>query len=896
MKKTLKIIGIVLLVIIVLLVTLPFLFKDKIVEKVKEEVNKSLNAKVDFKDVDISIFRSFPDFSLSLDNLQVIGVDEFAKDTLTTIKSFKVTLDIMSVIKGEKMQIEEIILDQPNIHAIVLKNGKANWDIAKPSPEDTSKPAEPTNFKIGLRKFEITNGKVIYDDASTGTLAVIEGLNHTLKGDFTQDVFTMETNTEMANTNVSYGGVKYLSKVNTGIKADLEMDMVKSKYTFKQNEFRLNELVFVLDGWVAMPKGDIDMDLKFGAKQNDFKNFLSLVPGMYTKDFSNVKTSGKLAFDGSAKGIFNDKRMPAFNFNLQINNASFKYPDLPTAVNNILVDLKVSNPDGVLDHTLVNLAKMHLDLGKEPVDAHVVVKTPISDPDIDAWVKANINLANVSSMIPLEPNTKIAGLINADLTAKGRMSSLDQKKYEDFNAAGKVLVTDLIYTSPDVPAGTEIKKMDLTFNPQSARLNAFDAVAGKSDFHAVGALENVIGYVFKDQTIKGSLDFSSSFIDLNEFMKPDDAPAQKEQPKGEEQPAQAPEIPANIDFILTSKITKMLYQDIEINNMSGTITLRDQSVKMSNLKMDMLDGQMVMNGTYLGKEVKQPKVEFDMDIKSFDVQKTAKSFVTVKKMAPVVEKASGKYSTKIAFTGSLDEHMKPVMNTLNGAGNLKTENVVVQGYEPLNKVAEALKYDPIKTVSLNNVNISFKFENGRIAVAPFDLNVGPVKTKIGGTSGFDQSIDYTMNIEMPRSLLGGQANSLINKGVDIANSKGANFTAGEKINLNALIGGTVTKPTVKLDLKEGANKAVDELKDRAKEEINKKKKELEDKARNEADKAKKEAEDRINAEKQKAQAEADRLKREAEEKAKAESERLKKEAEEKAKKEAKDRLKGLFGK
>src|SRR3954464_6472476 len=100
MRKLLKWIGIILLVILVLLITLPLIFKGKIVAKVKEEANKNLNAKVDFGDFSLSLIRSFPDFSLAMENLSVINVAPFEGDTLIYAKDLQVTVDLMSVIRG----------------------------------------------------------------------------------------------------------------------------------------------------------------------------------------------------------------------------------------------------------------------------------------------------------------------------------------------------------------------------------------------------------------------------------------------------------------------------------------------------------------------------------------------------------------------------------------------------------------------------------------------------------------------------------------------------------------------------------------------------------------------------------------------------------------------------
>src|SRR3990170_7564444 len=148
LKKILKWLGIVLLLLIIFIIVAPFIFKDKIIAIAKEEANKQLNAKVDFGEFDLTLFKSFPNFSLSIDKVSVANIGDFQGDTLLSVKNLSATVDLMSVIKGEQYKIRGILLDNPRIHAIVLSNGKANWDITKPDSSKTPAAAsEPTKFK-----------------------------------------------------------------------------------------------------------------------------------------------------------------------------------------------------------------------------------------------------------------------------------------------------------------------------------------------------------------------------------------------------------------------------------------------------------------------------------------------------------------------------------------------------------------------------------------------------------------------------------------------------------------------------------------------------------------------------------------------------------------------------
>ena len=526
MKKALKITGISLVAIIGLLIAAPFLFKDKLVQLVKEQANANLNAKVDFGDFDLTLFSSFPDFRFKINNVSVINVAPFEGDTLAYIKQLSFDLNLMSVISGDKYQINSLILDEPKIKATVLADGRASYDIAK---ADTTKPETPadtsaTKFALKLKEMQINHAHIVYNDIQGSMYAKLVDLNYNLQGDFTQDNFVLSNLLEIAETNFSMSGVGYLSKVKTRFKADIDMNMTSMKFAFKENELNLNDLGLAFDGFVAMPKEDVDMDLKFATKQTEFKSILSLIPSVYSKDFATVQTKGKLTLNGLAKGTMHTSKdgksdkYPSFEINLGIANAMFKYPSLPQAVNDINVDIHVENKKDYLDATTVDVNKFHVNMAGNPVDVWAHVKTPISDPDLAAEIKGVINLASVKEFIPLEKGDNMSGVVKADIVAAGRMSSIDKKEYDKFKMSGSVEIDKMNYKTTTLPYEVILNVVKLNFTNQFVELAAFDALMGKSDIKAQGKIENFMQYIFKDSLIKGNFNVQSNLFDVKELM------------------------------------------------------------------------------------------------------------------------------------------------------------------------------------------------------------------------------------------------------------------------------------------------------------------------------------------------------------------------------------------
>ena len=883
MKKALKIILIVVVVLLAAFIAIPFIFKDKIVARVKAGVNENINAKVDFGDFDLTLFKNFPHLTLKLEKLSVVGIDAFEGDTLAGVGMTAITLDIMSVISGGQIEILGVELDDARLQFLVLEDGKANWDIVKPDTVAASQPEKPTQFKAALNHYSISDGYLVYDDKSLGFNTTIRDFELGGKGDFTQDLFTMKMEMTAAALSLSYGGVGYINEVRSRIQADLEMDMVNSKYTFKQNEFQLNELVLGLDGFVAMPAEDINMDLKFDVKQNDFKTFMSMIPGMYREGFDKVESSGKLAFNGYAKGTYSETTIPGFGITLAIDDGKFRYPDLPAAISNVQVDLKVSNPDGVPDHTLINLEKFHAEIGNDPVDARLVVKTPVSDADIDATIKGRIDLGTVNKLVPLEEGTSMSGIMNANVTAKGKLSTLEKKEFQNFNASGNILLNNFNYKSKDLSQGVIINICELIFNPKNITLNQLDMKTGKTDIRATGWLDNLLTYMFREnEMLKGTLSIKSNVIDFNELM----GNSATSSSPADTTPMEIVEVPENIDFLISAEAGRIYYDDMVLENLTGNVAIRDRSMGINQVNFGMLGGRITMDGLYETKNIKAPNFFFDLNVSQLNIRKTFDTFIAVQKLAPIAKQCTGTYSADFDVRGMLNNRMEPDLNSFTGGGKLATNNVVIENFEPLVKISEALKMEQFKKLEPDDVNLSFKFENGRVNIEPFTTKIDDITAVTQGSNGFDQTIDYNIDMKIPTKMMGSSANNAITGILAKANSKaGTNMSMGNEITVNVKVKGTVTDPVVETGIKDLAKTVAVNVK----EELEAKKKELEDKAKAEAERLKKEAED-------KAKAEAERLKKEAEEKAKKETDKIKKEAEEKIKKQADDKLKDLFGK
>lgn len=829
LKKILKITGITLLVLIAAAVAIPILFKGKITRIIKEQINKNIAAKVDFADVDLSLFRNFPRLAVALDSLRVTGIDEFAEDTLVSVQRINVALDLLSVF-GSEMKIHSIRVDQPRVHAIVHKNGHANWNITLPDTAAAATPATASRpFKMALQRYAVTDGYVSYRDDSSHMSCEISGLNHSGKGDFTSDQFVLQTSTQTAALSFTYGGIPYLIRTRANVGADFNIDNKVNKYTFKVDDLSVNDLKLHTEGFFQLVNDSTyDMDIAFNGPSLDFKSILSLIPAMYTKDFAGIKTSGQASLSGFVKGRYDSKHIPAYHVELGIKDGFFQYPDLPRPVKNINLTLKTDNPDGIPDHTVVDIPRGHIEMEETPFDFRLLMKTPVSDPYIDAAAKGSLDLAKVTQFVKLESGTRLTGVLNADMHARGNLSSIERQQYDKFDAAGTLGLMGFNYASTAYPTPLSLDNVLVTFNPKNVTLNDLKGGYGKTHFQANGVLNNLFAYMMQHKALDGSMVVTADKVDLDQLMGTNTGAttgnttttgAKKDTANAQSGAAAAGEpfiVPANIDFTLRATVGQIHYGTLDLNNVSGNLRIADETVKLENIRAEGLDGVMILNGAYSTRVSKKtPVFAMSYDLQKLDVQKTFYAFNTVQKLMPAGKYIAGKFSSRLTVDGVLGGDMKPDLKTLNGNGNLMLIDGALKDFAPTDKLAQTLHLDQLKDIPVKDIKTTFSFKNGRVVVDPFHVKMKDIDMEVGGSHGFDQTLDYDVAMKLPRSLLGGQANKAMNDLVAAAGSKGVNVKVDEQVALPVKVGGTLTNPVLKMDLKSALSSTTNSLKQQA---------------------------------------------------------------------------------
>lgn len=786
-KKTMKIAGITLGVILLLLLILPFAFQGKLAKLVKEEGNKMLYAQFDFRTLNISLLRNFPSASVSLEDFWLKGTGPFENDTLIQAGELTAAVNLFSLFGDGGYDISRIIVKDTRVHAIVLEDGRPNWDVMKPSP-DAETPEDETaqeTFRIKLQRLSVDNLSVVYDDRQGGVFADLSRLEADCSGDFGSDRTVVDLKMETPSLTCRTGGIPLLNKVSLEADMDVDADLAGGKFTLRENMLRLNAIQLNLDGWLAQTKQGMDMDLRLNTNEVGFKELLSLIPAIYAKDFQDLKTDGKVTLNAFARGSMEgNTKVPQFEVNLDVKDAMFRYPSLPAGVEKINISALVRNAGGPLDATEISVAPFDFVLAGNPFSLNATVKTPVSDPDFHLTARGKLDLGKVKEVYPLD-DMQLNGLVQADLELGGRLSMVEKEQFEQMQAKGSLRLNQMKLVLKDMPP-VDIQQSVFTFSPRYLQLSETTVNIGKNDLTLDSRFENYLGYALKGSTLKGTLNVSSNHLNLNDFMSADTTAAVAEVP-ADTAAMGVIRVPENIDFQMQAAFRELLFDKMTLTDGKGTLLVRNGTVDMRNLSFNTMGGSVTMNGAYAAPQKKQPELNAAFDMRNISFAQAYQDLGLVQQLAPIFAGLKGNFSGNLQIDTPLDATMSPVMSAVQGKGALSTKDLSLSGVKFIDQVADIVKKPSLKEIKVKDLNIDFEIKDGRVTTKPFDLKLGDYNMNLSGSTGLDQTIDYTGKITMP-----------------------ADGIASKLGTVDMTIGGTFTSPKVGIDMASLARNAAEQ--------------------------------------------------------------------------------------
>lgn len=777
------------------LVAVPWLLRDRLVEAFRAELDRQLDATVTFDDVSVGVLRHFPSVTLDVAGLAVHGEGTFEGVPLVELDSLSITVDAWSVVRGERLEVERLAVERPRMHVIFDEEGRSNLDVL-PASDAEAPPAdaEASSFALALREYRVDDLELVFEHRPSALRLRLSDLDHEGSAELdATGAIRATTRTSVAAVDLSQAGVDLLREARVGWDLGFEIDPTGTRVRLLDNGLSLNDLEMVATGEITLADAT-GLDLEVSAPDARIEDLLSLVPAEWGSGLEDLRSQGTVRLGGTIRGAYTDDAWPALDLALQVADASFGWPDLP-GFDRVAVDARIAHPGGDPDLLTLDVPSFRMAVDGQPFGGSFRARHPFSDPEVAADVEGRLDLARLSRALPsLELDA--SGRVDVDLDVAGRASDFAASRVDAVRAEGSVRMTDVVWRSPDQPEPIYVDALAMQVRPEAVDLSEARVRVGASDLAGAGRLEGLPAWWLGEGRLVGRAELTSRSLDLDALGgQPTDAEVAEAEPT---EGSSIFVVPDDVDVALGVDMAQVVYGGRTYEQVHGQLAARDGRLLIEDLQLELFDAQVTLKGEYAASTPDAADVEVSVGVRDLGLPEVMGSFTTLRTLAPVAERATGRIGTDVHLKLRLGPDLTPDLASLLSEGQLQLVGVSLQP-GVLQEVASKLGNDRFRAVDLADSILRYRVDEGRLRVDPTALTLGGVKGTLSGSTGvLDRTLDLRLDLTVPTQAL-----------------KGSGLAAGlvgDQVPVVVRIGGTQDAPKVRVDLGEALGSALDAVK------------------------------------------------------------------------------------
>ena len=731
------------IVLLLLAVSLVFLFKDKIIGASIAEINKYLNAKVDINPaIELSLFEKFPQVALGFKDIKIYESIPGSENLLGKADQLYLTFDFWNIIDGNYV-INKLYLENGEFDLKVNKQGINNYNLLK---KDST---QHSNGKAGLDLTAIYIKNVLVKYSNEENEQYYEVLSHELKASFKlqDDVYLIKLVGPQFVKTIKIHESDYFKEKEIFITSDLEYNNLEKKFTILPTSVKVLQSEFKVVGTYLF-KADNEVNIKIDNDKSDVQTLLSLIPKKYYQNFSSYKSEGEIYFHATIKGKINDNENAAINVDFGCKEASFYHPDLKKKILNATMYGSFTNGNKKNAQTSsLKFENIRFDFDEKMVQGNFMYQN-FTDPLIAFDATGNLNAASILDFYKIPSIKSASGNIDFDIDFKGKFDDFKTREgHSRIEAGGEITLHDITLVPEKHFYKIEKTNGTFIFNKNDISVSDFTTKIGESDFKLNGFFKNLYGalllengIMYTDLTVKSEL---LDFEELLSFQKEAEGNANTVSLRKEKFP-----FLQKYNIKLDLELGKIRYKKVNFKNFKGAIRFEQPSLTADNISFQLAGGRVSLNSIVNFESEQAIRTTLKSELKTINIDSLlymfddfGQEFITYKNL-------------KGEFSGTLETALN-----WNSKGEIDTKSIIanIEGsihkgelneFEPLQKLSKFIDADELAHIKFSELKNKIYIDNRRIVIPEMQFLSNVSDILISGTHTFDNEMDYKFAVPL----------------------------------------------------------------------------------------------------------------------------------------------------
>lgn len=714
------------------LIALLFIYEDEVKSAIVGELNKHLKAevKIDPKNIDLTILKTFPDCSIQFKNLLMLeALPVRNRDTLLFAGQLNLHFNIKDL-WNKNYQIEKIKLKDALVKLRVSKEGDPNYIFWKKS--ENQSPQSPATTQFNLELISIEDCKLSYKNKKTLFKTTLNINNLSFKGHFMEDNFEMSSDAKLYVEEIVQGKTNYLREKNCEFSVGL--DVSDDSYTLKQAKINLNKLGLELSGEFNFSDSLERANIKYNAPNLDISSLLSLLPENFKGKISDYESSGNFYASGTVRYLGKNSYSLVSDFGIKKGQISYKPTSASASNVNVEGYLNYSNSASVL-----NLKNIHLNLNSDEINGNCLINN-FSDPYLKFSAQASTRLENIINFWPMDTLSLLKGNLQIDTEVEGLLSALKGQTFTDkvrLQLEAKVSALEAQFKGDEKIYAVEnclIKAKEREIEVQDLKLKR-----GSSDVTLNGKIPGVFNYILDRKSpliINGNL--YSTNLQLEDFMS--------EGKKSGTTSSNTSLIPSNVNFKLNATIHKFNFGKFEAKSITGEIEIKHQKAIVTDMKLQTMEGEAEINAYADNSKTNRLDVVLQSNLKEINISELFQQLNSFGQTTLTEKNIKGLASAGIEFSGRWDNNLVSDPKSIQATCNLTIDRGELNDFKPLLSLSKFLDIEELKGVKFSSLQSNIEIRNSTITIPKTQIKNSALDIDVWGSHTFDNKIDYHIQL------------------------------------------------------------------------------------------------------------------------------------------------------
>lgn len=700
-------------------------YGDTIIQRVTHALNSRLRTEITVGQIDLTLWRQFPNAALRFQDV-FIPVPE-STDTLLSVKELYLQVNLWSL-WNEEYTIDGLSLKKGVLYADRDQWGRPNYLIWK----ETNSTEIDQEFKLDLSKVELENMHVRYDDAQSDVYIEGKQVSAIVSGAFLSGSYTLKSKGKAHMDRARFGATEFPDHLPT--EWNLELEVTGDTIAISKAALHIDKLPFSGNGGY---RPDF-IDLYVTGDNLSLEHLLQRLPKGIADQYAEFNATGKFHFRAHIMG--NPRSTPRIYADFHLNNGTLSDPKSEQKLNRLEIKGRYDNGAGNSKAAIIELSELS-GVAQNSTFSGSFNMTGFTSPLIQAKLKAELDLEQISAFLPPTLNNELSGNASLDVSFENRFYNLDEINERDLLYAkmkGTLSLQNVRLEPKAFSYPIEHVSGRFSFTNRDLQIEYCRGIVAQSDFSIKGYFRNTLAYaLIPGEPVSLEASFTADQLLLDELIS-----------SSSEESDYALELSPRVSYDLKLDIKKLVFERFSAEKVQGRVVQKAGVLHAKPIKFNAIDGTFDGQMSIDGRNPKELEMTVRAQVSNLDVRRLFHEFNNFGQSTLVEENLSGRADATVHFKSFWTPELNTDLDKLYTLAQVEIRNGELINFEPLSALADYIEVEELERIKFKTLSNRIEISGKKISVPDMQISSSALDFAGSGTHGFDNEIDYRIRMQM----------------------------------------------------------------------------------------------------------------------------------------------------